>query len=143
VTNFSTALLVVAVALLDESGQVLMQKRRVGSIHGGLWEFPGGKLEPGESAQLAGVREISEELGLIIDPADLEPLTFASGPTGGQQPGGQLVILLYTCRRWRGVPACRGAEQIAWYRADQLAGLDMPPLDFPLAERLTAMLDGA
>lgn len=140
--NFSTALLVVAVALLDGSGQVLMQKRRAENIHGGLWEFPGGKWEPGETAQLAAVREISEELGLEIDAEDLDPLTFASGAEEGSLNGRQLVIFLYTCRRWHGEPACRGAEAIAWYRADQLAGLDMPPLDYPLAERLAAMLDG-
>jgi 8-oxo-dGTP diphosphatase len=142
VSNFSTALLVVAVALLDESGQVLMQKRRVESTHGGLWEFPGGKLEPGETAQLAAVREISEEFGVEIEPEDLEPLTFASGPRAASEPGGQLVILLYTCRRWRGVPACLGGEAIAWYRGDQLAGLDMSPLDYPLADSLTTMLHG-
>ena len=89
-SNFSTALLVVAVALLDESGQVLMQKRRVESTHGGLWEFPGGKLEPGETAQLAAVREISEEFGVEIEPEDLEPLTFASGPRAASEPAGSL-----------------------------------------------------
>ncbi|MDG2002150.1 MAG: NUDIX domain-containing protein [Novosphingobium sp.] len=143
VANFSTALLVVAVALLDESGQVLLQKRREKSVHGGLWEFPGGKIEHGELAQLAASREISEELGLMIDPEDLDPLSFASGPGGGSQHGGQLVILLYTCSRWTGTPTCQGGELIAWYRADQLAGLAMPPLDYPLAAKLAEKLIAA
>jgi len=140
VTNISTGLVVAAVALIDESGRVLMQRRRLESVHGGLWEFPGGKLEPGESAQAAALREISEELGLELDPRDLEPVTFVSGPPDGKGLGGEIVILLYSCRRWRGEPACLYAEEIGWYRASELAGLEMPPLDYPLAEKLASSL---
>ena len=127
-----------AVALLDDMGRVLMQKRRAEGEHGGLWEFPGGKLESGESARDAAIREMREELGLEIDPHDLEPLTFASGPSAA----GQLVILLYTCRSWKGEPECRDGEAIEWCQADELANLDMPPLDYPLARRVTALLEG-
>jgi 8-oxo-dGTP diphosphatase len=136
--NFSTCPCVAAVALIDESGRVLMQKRRLKSVHGGLWEFPGGKLEVGESAQDTAIREMREELGLQIDSHDLEPLSFASG----SEPEGQLVILLYICRRWSGIPDCRIGEAIAWYRADELENLAMPPLDYPLARKVTAMLEG-
>lgn len=138
-TNFSTSLLVAAVALLDRADLVLMQKRRAESVHGGLWEFPGGKVESGETPQETAIREISEELGLELDAGGLEPLSFASGAAAEPQTGG-LVILLYTCRRWSGQPMCHGADAIAWYRPRELAGLQMPPLDYPLAERLTSMV---
>jgi 8-oxo-dGTP diphosphatase len=127
---------VVAVALLDGSGRVLMQKRSLEGVHPGVWEFPGGKLEKGESLRGAAIREIREELAVTIDPVDLEPLTFADGESAGEE----VVILLYTCQRWRGTPTCLSGEEVAWYRVDELPGLDMPPLDYPLAERLAGML---
>jgi len=139
VTEISTRLIVAAVALVDERGLVLMQKRHENSMHGGLWEFPGGKLESGESARQAAVREISEELGLTVAFADLEPVTFASGPSNGAGST-ELVILLYSCRRWQGVLHCVAADAIAWVKTDELIALDMPPLDYPLAEALAAQL---
>lgn len=84
------------------------------------------------------MREIGEELGLMIEPDDLEPLSFASGQQPGVSACGELVILLYSCRRWRGVPVCRGGEEIAWQHPEDLARLDMPPLDYPLAASLVA-----
>jgi 8-oxo-dGTP diphosphatase len=140
VTEFPTGLIVAAVALVDNRGLVLMQKRHEKSMHGGLWEFPGGKLEIAESARQAAVREISEELGLTVAAADLEPVTFASGPWK-EAGSAELVILLYRCTRWQGVPRCAAADDIAWVRPDELMALDMPPLDYPLAEALTAQLD--
>jgi 8-oxo-dGTP diphosphatase len=137
--NFSTPLLVVAVALIDETGQVLLQRRRSTAMHGGLWEFPGGKLEPGETPEFAALREIEEELGVRLDSVALSPLSFASGelalPEAGVRP---LVILLYTCNRWSGALQCLDGEEIDWFAPDELCDLEMPPLDYPLARALAA-----
>lgn len=130
----STFVPVVAAALIDGSGRVLMQRRRLESAHGGLWEFPGGKLERGESPESALLREIDEELGIALDPAALEPLTFASDPTLPPEPRAPHVILLYTCRRWIGEPRAGAGEAIAWFTPADTLALDMPPLDVPLAK---------
>ena len=122
-----TVVLVVAVALLNGSGEVLMQRRRQGTDQGGLWEFPGGKVEPDETLAESLCREISEELGIALSPASLHPLTFATSP---DQPH---VILLYTCRDWTGQPVCLDGEEIAWFAPERVLSLDMPPLDVPLA----------
>ncbi|WP_319641297.1 (deoxy)nucleoside triphosphate pyrophosphohydrolase [Novosphingobium sp. JCM 18896] len=129
-------MLVVAVALVDGVGRILLQQRRRGSEHGGLWEFPGGKVEPGESPQTAAVREIEEELGLRLDVARLEPVSFASDVDVPEPPRRPYVILLYTCHAWEGEAECRDGEAIAWFRGEEIAGLPMPPLDYPLAEAL-------
>lgn len=121
---------VVAVALLDGAGRVLMQQRRRGAEHGGLWEFPGGKVEAGEGLENALCREIAEELGITLHPDSLQPFSFA-GSAG--QP---YVILLYTCREWLGEPVCLEGEAIAWVALERLAELAMPPLDVPLARAL-------
>jgi 8-oxo-dGTP diphosphatase len=139
-----TWLAVVAVALIDSRGLVLMQRRRLVSNHGGLWEFPGGKVEAGETAEQAAVREIAEELDLAIDAEALDPIGFAVAPPaadherGGHERSGQarIVLVLYRCRAWRGEPACLDAEEIGWFELDALAGLAMPPLDYPLAQAL-------
>lgn len=122
-----TVIPVVALALIDQIGRVLMQRRRLQADHGGLWEFPGGKVEAGETLVSALCREIAEELGLTIEPQALEPLSFAASP---DQPH---VILLYTCRTWHGDPVCLDGEEIGWFAAGSLAELAMPPLDVPLA----------
>lgn len=134
------ALWVAAVALVDEVGRVLMQQRLPGGAHGGLWEFPGGKLEPGESPEQAAARELAEELGVAILPEDLVPVVFASGRTEGAGPSRPLVILLLMCRCWSGSPAPHAAAQIAWCDLDQLPSLAMPPLDYPLAKALHRVL---
>lgn len=133
-----TLIPVVALALIDEYGSVLMQQRRIGGAHGGLWEFPGGKVKRSESPESALVREIREELGIEIDPASLAPLTFASDPAQPPAPREPYVILLYTCQKWLGEPQCLEGEAIGWFAADALAELagqadKMPPLDVPLA----------
>ena len=126
-----------AVALLDDAGRVLLQRRPLEKVHGGLWEFPGGKVEPGESLESALVREIAEELELAVCPYDLAPVSFAADDASG---GSQLVILLYSCRRWSGEIACRDAEEAAWFAPDAFAGLAMPPLDRPLAAEIARIL---
>lgn len=131
-----TLIPVVAVALLRSDGAVLLQKRRSGSVHGGLWEFPGGKVELGESAESALVREISEELGVIVAAEALEPVAFASDPRLPPLPRAPHVILLYACRHWTGNPLCLDGEAIEWFTPAQFAGLAMPPLDVPLAAAL-------
>lgn len=123
-------------ALIDGEGRVLLQQRRRESEHGGLWEFPGGKVEPGESPQIAAVREIEEELGVRLDVARLEPVSFASDAEVPESPRRSYVILLYTCRIWEGEAECRDGEAIAWFQGAELADLAMPPLDYPLAEAL-------
>jgi 8-oxo-dGTP diphosphatase len=138
--NISTPIVVVAAALIEPGGRVLLQRRRLGSEHGGLWEFPGGKIEPGESPQSALLREIGEELGVSLDPASLAPLSFACDPEGPPPPCRPLVILLYTCRSWEGEAECLDGEEIGWFALDELARLAMPPLDYPLAAALIAAL---
>ena len=114
----------------------MLQRRRIGGVHGGLWEFPGGKVEPGESPESALLREIEEELGIRLDQSALLPLTFASGPAQPPKSLRPLVILLYTCRAWHGDPFCHEGEEIRWFSPDALAELEMPPLDYPLAGAL-------
>jgi 8-oxo-dGTP diphosphatase len=125
---------VVAVALIDPAGRVLMQQRRAGRAHAGLWEFPGGKVESGESLDLALCREIAEELGIALDPAALVPLSFAAAT------GNPHVVLLYTCRDWTGEPQCLDAAALGWFAAEALASLPLVPLDVPLARALRAEL---
>ncbi len=130
-------LLVAAVALIDSEGRVLMQRRREGKEHGGLWEFPGGKLEPGETPEQATVREIAEELALELDPSMLQAVSFASGVSPS---GRMIVLLLYLCREWHGTPECCDAEVVGWFEPKALRALLMPPLDIPLTAALLAML---
>lgn len=125
---------VVAVALINSEGQVLVQKRAAKRSMAGLWEFPGGKVEPGERPEDALVRELNEELGIAVHPDALEPLSFASAPLGEKH----LLLLLYLCRKWSGVPTALDAEAIAWEAFDALPKLAMPPADVPLIRALMA-----
>ena len=134
--NFSTLLLVSAVALIDEKGRVLLQRRKAGGPHGGLWEFPGGKVEPAETPEFAALREIEEELGIVLDQGALQPLAFSSGPAAPPESLRPLVILFYICRQWQGEPECRDGEEIRWFALEEIGGLAMPPLDYPLAKAL-------
>ncbi|MFM2302537.1 MAG: hypothetical protein RLZZ84_2273 [Pseudomonadota bacterium] len=129
-----TMIPVVAVALMRADHRVLMQRRKLGGAHGGLWEFPGGKVEPDETATAALVREIAEELGIALNPRDLSPLTFAA------RPNDPYVVLLYSCRLWSGEPVCLDGEEIGWFTSDALDGLAMPPLDVPLAQAVKEVL---
>lgn len=129
-----TPILVVAAALIDSDGRVLMQRRRADRVHGGLWEFPGGKLEAGETAEIGLVREIEEELGIGIAAEALDWIASArEHGTGARAP---VVISLYTCRQWQGDPKLLDAAELAWVVPEDLHALDMPPLDVTLTEEL-------
>lgn len=131
---------VVAVALIDQHGRVLMQKRKATAQHGGLWEFPGGKIEPGESPESALVREIAEELGIAVAVADLAD----EGEVEEERsPQIRLVLKLYSCRRWCGVPRCLAGEAIAWFDPAAAALLSVPPLDRPFLARLATIVAAA
>jgi 8-oxo-dGTP diphosphatase len=127
-----STLWVVAAALFDGAGRVLVQQRPVGKSLAGLWEFPGGKMELGETPEAALVRELHEELGIEVDPGDLIPGPFASEPLGDRH----LVMLVFTCRRWEGTPKPNDAPAIAWYHPAELHALPMPPADGPLVSFL-------
>ena len=132
----STLFPVVAVALIDGEGRVLVQRRPAGKMMAGLWEFPGGKVEPSETPEAALIRELAEELGIVVDPAMLEPAAFASEPLAGRH----LLLLLYICREWGGTPAALHAEELLWCPPEGLYNLAMPPADLPLIGRLKALL---
>ena len=131
---------VVAVALVCGEGRVLLQKRRSVRMYGGLWEFPGGKIEPGESPELAAIREIAEELGVVIAADALVPVSFASDPAQPPAPRQPHVILLYMCCAWQGEPTCLDADELGWFLPADLESLAMPPLDVPLAATLKKVI---
>lgn len=135
-----TLVLVVAAALVASDGRVCLQRRPEGKAHGGLWEFPGGKVEPGESPEAALVRELAEELGITLDPASLVPCGFAAGPGAGEGQG--LVILLYACRCWQGTPDALEGGAVAWFAPTALDRQPMPPLDYTLARQLCNLVAG-
>jgi len=128
VLSDSTLLLVVAVALIDGEGRVLVQQRPEGKPMAGLWEFPGGKIEPGELPEAALIREIGEELGVELARDSLTPAIFASEGLGARH----LLLLLYLAREWRGEPEARHASALQWLPPNELRGLAMPPADAPL-----------
>jgi len=139
--NLPTVQIVVAVALIDGAGQVLMQQRPQNKAHGGLWEFPGGKVEAGESCEAALVRETDEELGISMDVADIFPVFFAMEPAADRKR--QVLLLLFGTYVWRGEPrAMEAGSAIAWVARDGLMSLPMPPLDIPLAKAVIPLLEG-
>ena len=126
------AMLVVAAALLGPDGRVCLQQRPAGKHHAGLWEFPGGKVEPGEHPAAALCRELGEELGIAVDAADLFPCGFAASPA--------VVILLYRVVRWTGQTRPLEGGALTWVEPGAVAALPLPPLDYPLAAQLLATL---
>lgn len=126
---------VVAGALARGDGRLLMHLRPEGKHHAGLWEFPGGKVETGEMPAAALVRELAEELGIVIEAVDLVPCGFAEA--GGQGRGGPaLVLLLYRLTRWQGEPRALEGGGVGWFTPEEIAALPKPPLDAELAARL-------
>jgi 8-oxo-dGTP diphosphatase len=128
VLSESALLLVVAAAMIDGEGRVLVQRRPEGRPMAGLWEFPGGKLEPGELPEAALIREIGEELGVTLAHEALVPAAFASEGLGTRH----LLLLLYLVREWQGEPEARHASALRWEFPGELRALAMPPADEPL-----------
>ena len=120
--------LVSAVALIDADGRVLITQRPAGKSMAGLWEFPGGKVEPDETPEAALIRELQEELGIDTQASCLAPLTFASHA----YPDFHLLMPLFACRRWQGTPVSREGQALKWVWARDLRNYPMPPADLPL-----------
>jgi 8-oxo-dGTP diphosphatase len=128
--------LVVACALIDPDGRVLIAQRPAGKAMGGLWEFPGGKIEPGERPEEALIRELFEELGIEVQESCLAPFSFASHT----YPDFHLLMPLYVCRRWAGAPQAREHTALKWVRPKELKDYPMPPADVPLVPMLRDLL---
>jgi 8-oxo-dGTP diphosphatase len=135
--NIPTWIPVVAGAICDGSGRILLQRRPAGKPHAGLWEFPGGKVEKGESPRRALVRELNEELSITVDPSAIQPIGFAESQPEGPLPG--IVILLYRVSRWRGEPVAEKGAKLDWFDYVEADRLPLPPLD----RRLLGDLSGA
>jgi 8-oxo-dGTP diphosphatase len=128
--------LVAAVALVDADGRVLLAERPVGKHLAGMWEFPGGKVTPGETPEAALIRELGEELGIDVYESCLAPLTFASHP----YPDFHLLMPLYVCRKWSGIVTAREGQRLKWVRPSLLGDYEMPPADKPLVAMLRDLL---
>ena len=129
-------LFVVAVALVDPDDRVLIARRPEGKALAGLWEFPGGKLAPGERPEAALIRELDEELGITVQDACLAPLSFASHA----YPDFHLLMPLWICRRWEGLVSSREGQALKWVRPGTLRDYPMPPADEPLIPPLIDLL---
>lgn len=127
---------VAACALVDPDGRVLLAQRPEGKPMAGLWEFPGGKVETGETPEQTLIRELEEELGIVVKEACLAPLTFASHG----YPEFHLLMPLYICRRWDGMVTAREGQKLVWVRPNRLRDYPMPPADVPLVAHLTTLL---
>jgi 8-oxo-dGTP diphosphatase len=128
--------LVAACALIDADGRVLIAQRPAGKPMAGLWEFPGGKVDPDERPEVALIRELKEELGIVVNEACLAPLTFASH----SYDDFHLLMPLYVCRRWEGIVSAQEGQQLVWARPNRLRDYPMPPADVPLISHLTTLL---
>lgn len=129
-------LTVAACALVDIDGRILLARRPAGKPMAGLWEFPGGKVEAGERPEQTLIRELKEELGIVVNEACLAPLTFASH----RYPDFHLLMPLYICRRWEGTATALEGQQLAWVRVNRLRDYPMPPADEPLVAHLMTLL---
>lgn len=129
-------ILVVAVALVDVDGRVLLAQRPAGKAMAGLWEFPGGKVKDGETPEAALIRELKEELDIDVTEACLAPFTFASH----RYERFHLLMPLYVCRRWQGMVTAREGQQLTWVRPAKLDQYQMPPADKPLVAMLRDLL---
>jgi len=129
-------LTVVAVALIDVDGRILLAQRPEGKAMAGLWEFPGGKIHAGESPEAALIRELKEEIDIDVTAACLAPFTFASH----RYESFHLLMPLYVCRRWQGTMRPREGQTLAWVRPAKLGDYPMPPADKPLVAMLQDLL---
>jgi len=129
-------LLVSAVALIDRDGRVLLAQRPEGKSMAGLWEFPGGKVEPGETPEAALIRELHEELGIDTWSSCLAPLTFASHA----YTDFHLLMPVFACRKWKGTPIPQEGQTLKWVRPNALRDYPMPPADIPLIAVLRDLL---
>ena len=129
-------MLVAAVALIDADGRVLLAQRPAGKSMAGLWEFPGGKVDAGETPEAALIRELAEELGIDVTASCLAPLTFASHTYRDFH----LLMPLYVCRKWSGIPAAREGQRLAWVWPARLGDYPMTPADAPLVASLRDLL---
>jgi 8-oxo-dGTP diphosphatase len=134
--NSPASFTVVAGALIGADGRILLQRRAAGRPMAGLWEFPGGKVEPGERPESALVRELAEELGIGVEEAALTPGPFASADNGGCH----MLLLLYLCSSWEGSPQALDADALCWASFDDMKALPMPPADVPLVAMLEKLL---
>jgi 8-oxo-dGTP diphosphatase len=137
----SPLVLVVACVLLDGKGRILITRRPPGRPLAGLWEFPGGKIEPNEVPEHALARELAEELGIEIAVSDLGALTFASHA----YPEFHLLMPVFLCRRWRGELSAQEGQELAWVLPGEISAFSMPPADEPLKvllPRLLASIEG-
>jgi 8-oxo-dGTP diphosphatase len=132
----SKIVLVAACALIDADGRVLIAQRPDGKPMAGLWEFPGGKVEPSERPEQSLIRELREELGIAVSEDCLAPLTFASHA----YPDFHLLMPLYVCRRWQGTVTATEGQKLTWVKPNRLRDYPMPPADVPLISHLTALL---
>lgn len=128
--------LVAACALVDPDGRVLLAQRPEGKSMAGLWEFPGGKVETGETPEEAVIREMHEELGIDVKEACLAPLTFASY----RYESFHLLMPLFVCRRWHGNVSAREGQALAWVKPLRMGDYPMPPADVPLVATLRDLL---
>ena len=128
--------LVAAVALVDADGRVLLAQRPAGKPMAGLWEFPGGKVDPGETPEAALIRELQEELGIDVHQSCLAPFTFASHGYADFH----LLMPLYVCRKWQGIIVPREGQKLTWVRPAKLDDYPMPPADKPLVAMLRGLL---
>ena len=135
-------LLISAVALIDRDGRVLLAQRPEGKAMAGLWEFPGGKIEPGETPETALIRELDEELGINTAASCLAPLSFASHSYGASdnRAAFHLLMMLYVCRRWQGRPQPLEGGALKWVWPQQLRDYPMPEADIPLIAALQDLL---
>jgi len=129
-------MIVVAAALVDPGRRVLLQQRAAGRSMAGLWEFPGGKVEPGEKPEAALARELHEELGIDVEEQALVPACFASAPNAGAH----MILLLYVCRDWAGEPRPLDASGLKWLAPAEMEAAEMPPADQPLIGLLDALI---
>ena len=134
--KFPTLRLVVAAALVREDGAIFLQKRPEGKALAGLWEYPGGKVDEGETPEDALTRELMEEIGIVTSPDTMIPITFASQPVAGKH----MILLLYATNRWSGEPTAQEGQETGWFTLDQMADLPMPSADLPFIAPLAEYL---